>query len=402
MTNEEIAKKIPEYVRRVSDRLYSAGEEAYIVGGSLRDIMLGTEPHDFDLASSAKPERVMEIFSDMRVIATGLQHGTVTVISEGHPLEITTFRIDGSYTDSRHPDSVSFTSRIEDDLSRRDFTVNAMAFSEHRGLVDPFFGRDDLKAAKIRAVGEPERRFSEDALRIMRAFRFSAQLGFSIDEATLEGAARCRRGLLSIARERISAELIKLLTSDSPEGALRTMRDREILSEILSGYVPEDRVLSLICDMPKTDFARLGIFLCSAEEGQAREILRSLRCSNKQITGGLAVRRGAFTSIETKADARRFIASCGAYFEEAARASVLMGSSPRAALAWVRENNSACTLSELEIGGRDLAKLGIGGKEIGRILDRLLERVIEDPELNRRELLIELAEKMKEEKGNLI
>ena len=181
MREAEIEKYIPEYVGEIFARFSRFGEEAYIVGGSLRDALLGITPNDFDIATSATPEKTIELFSDKRVIETGLKHGTVTVIFDGEPVEITTFRVDGGYTDSRRPDSVSFTRSIEDDLSRRDFTVNAMAFNDERGIVDVFGGRDDLKARVIRAVREPELRFSEDALRIMRAFRFSAQLGYSAE-----------------------------------------------------------------------------------------------------------------------------------------------------------------------------------------------------------------------------
>ena len=177
--------KIPEYAESVLERLEQNGEEAYIVGGSLRDSLLGKAASDYDVATSALPERTLEIFSDYRVIATGLKHGTVTVMSDGKPIEVTTFRVDGGYSDSRHPDSVSFTRSIEEDVSRRDFTVNAMAYSQRRGLVDLFGGRDDLAKGIIRAVGDPERRFDEDALRIMRAFRFSAQLDFEIEEKSL-------------------------------------------------------------------------------------------------------------------------------------------------------------------------------------------------------------------------
>lgn len=398
ITEKEIAAKIPEYVRAVMERIHEAGEESYVVGGSLRDIILGIAPHDFDLATSARPDVTAEIFKDMRVIATGIKHGTVTVISEGEPIEITTFRVDGSYTDSRHPDKVSFTSRIEEDLSRRDFTVNAMAFSPRKGLVDPFGGRQDILRRTIRAVGDPETRFGEDALRIMRAFRFSAQLDFSIDGETLLGAEVCRRGLDNIARERIAAELTRLLTSNDPAPSLCLMTDSGILQQILGGYTADRKLLRLLKEMPQSDIARLGLFLCSTDADGAREILRSLKCSNKQTVGALAVRRGAYESIESPADARRFIAGMGIYAEEAVRASVLLGNSPEDAVAWVRGNNAPCSLSELALSGRDLMSMGIGGKDIGRILEELLERVIDDPRLNDRDTLLELAKNIKEEK----
>ena len=168
----------PEYLKKIINRIELSGHEAFIVGGALRDAMLGREVNDYDVTTSALPFEIAEIFSDLHVIETGLKHGTVTVVADGHPVEITTYRVDGDYKDSRHPDGVRFTKRIEDDLARRDFTVNAMAYNDRRGLVDLFFGKSDLENKIIRAVGDPVRRFDEDALRIMRAFRFSSKLCF--------------------------------------------------------------------------------------------------------------------------------------------------------------------------------------------------------------------------------
>ena len=220
----------PSYADKIIRRLEAHGKSAYIVGGSVRDMLLGLTPHDYDITTDALPEQTAQIFVDMRVIATGIKHGTLTVISDGYPGEITTFRIDGSYSDSRHPDSVSFTADVTADLARRDFTVNAMAYSAERGLVDPFGGQRDLESKILRAVGEPKMRFREDALRIMRAFRFCAQLGFDVDPRTLDACEQERMGLEHIARERIGAETIKLLTSRSPSKPLTLMRERGILT----------------------------------------------------------------------------------------------------------------------------------------------------------------------------
>ena len=396
MDKRIISSKRPSHILSLIARFESFSEEAYAVGGSLRDILLGIPPHDFDLATSALPERTLEIFSDMRVIETGIKHGTVTVITEGEPMEITTFRIDGSYTDSRHPDGVSFTRSIEEDLSRRDFTVNAMAFSPVRGLIDPFLGRNDLERRMIRAVGDPEKRFSEDALRIMRAFRFSAQLGFDIYRDTLLGASRTKNGLSCIARERIATELLKLLLSADPTGALLMMAEGDILPYAVGSYAPSERILNKLCKMPANDVSRLGFFLCEADPDEARDILRSLKYSNKQITGALAVARGACVTVGSEADARRFIANTGAYAEEAIEASVLMGSSEPSALQWVKSNRAPCTLSQLALTGRELISIGIEGKAVGKTLDRLLEAVIEDPSLNTKEELTALAEKLKD------
>ncbi len=386
-----IEDKIPTYIRDICRRFYEAGEDAYVVGGSLRDIMLGRTPNDFDLATSALPQKTAELFSDKRVIETGIKHGTVTVISEGYPVEITTFRIDGSYTDSRHPDGVRFTGRIEEDLSRRDFTVNAMAYNDHAGLVDPFGGRDDLDKKIIRAVGDSRRRFSEDALRIMRAFRFSAQLGFSVEEATLSGAVECKAGLGNIARERIAAEFLKLVTSDDGEAVIFLMAKFGILSYITGEYAPKADTVSLLCGMPKDAGARLGFFLSDTDETEAKEILHALKYSNALTTAAAAVVRGSRFAVTDPSDARRLIGNCGAYAENAAKASALRGISHPDAPMWVKGNTAPCKLSDLAISGRELMAMDIQGRDVGRILNLLLARVVETPELNEKQKLTELA-----------
>ena len=218
----------PATVADVLARLVAAGEEAYIVGGSLRDALLGLPAHDFDIATSALPEKTLSVFSDERVIETGLKHGTVTVILSGEPIEITTFRRDGDYTDGRHPDTVSFTDRITEDLSRRDFTVNAMAYHPDRGLVDPFGGQDDLASRTLRAVREPTLRFSEDALRILRAFRFAAQLGFKIEEETRNALRSEAYRLKNISRERISSEFCRLVAAKGAHSVLKMLESIEL------------------------------------------------------------------------------------------------------------------------------------------------------------------------------
>lgn len=214
MSSEIIKIDIPVKVKNVMERLESCGEQAFIVGGCVRDGLLGKIPADYDIATSAMPEKVLEVFSDYRVIETGIKHGTVTVMSDDVPLEITTFRCDGKYSDKRHPDSVSFVSSITEDLSRRDFTINAMAYNDNAGLVDPYGGRADINAAVIRCVGKPRIRFEEDALRIMRAVRFASVTGFEIEEETKRAVFECKELLRDVAAERIATELMKLLCGE--------------------------------------------------------------------------------------------------------------------------------------------------------------------------------------------
>lgn len=385
---------IPAHIQALLDRMDAAGEVGYLVGGCLRDSLLGLTPHDFDIATSARPERTVEIFSDYRVIPTGIKHGTVTVIAEDCPVEITTFRIDGTYTDSRHPDSIRFADRINEDLARRDFTVNAMAYHPTRGLVDLFGGKEDLNAKLIRAVGNPATRFSEDALRILRAFRFSAQLGFSIHPDTLSGAEQTREGLSHIAKERITTEWLRLVTSPSPSQPIRQMISLGILPYITGSYTPSERLLALLPHVPSNTDARLGLLFAETSEQELRHSLTALKCSNRQITGALAVRRGALLTVASPKDAGRFRAATGCYTSDAIAVSVLLGHSPKEATEWIRQSTAPCRVTDLALTGRDLSALGFAGKEIGEVLSRLLTQAMEDPSLNRREILLSLAKQM--------
>ena len=217
------------------DALHGAGHAAYVVGGCVRDSLLGLDPHDWDLCTSARPEQVMALFGEEKCIPTGLQHGTVTVKQGGRLYETTTFRTEGAYSDGRHPDAVCFVPDVREDLARRDFTINAMAYSAEEGLIDPFGGRDDLAAHLVRAVGEPERRFEEDALRILRLYRFAARFGFAIDPATGAAARVLGPHLDCVSAERIQEELLKLLAAPRPGSYL----EPAVLAVILPELEPE-------------------------------------------------------------------------------------------------------------------------------------------------------------------
>ena len=228
--------KLPKAVEIAINKLKGAGHEAYIVGGCVRDALRGEEPHDYDMTTSALPEETKAIFSEYRIIETGMKHGTVTALIDSEPLEITTFRVDGAYTDHRRPEEVTFTRSLREDVARRDFTVNAMAYSPDTGVMDFWGGREDLEKGVIRAVGEPDRRFNEDALRIMRAMRFASVLDFEIDGATSDSMIRNRGLLRNISAERINAELSKLLLGD---GCERILTDYAvILTEIIPELAP--------------------------------------------------------------------------------------------------------------------------------------------------------------------
>ena len=276
--------RMDEGAAELLDTLHRAGYAAYVVGGCVRDSLLGLTPHDWDLCTSALPQQVMELFGAQRCIPTGLQHGTVTVKQSGALYEITTFRTEGTYTDGRHPDEVHFVPDVREDLARRDFTINAMAYNEKEGLVDPFGGQADLQSGIVRAVGVPRQRFTEDALRILRLYRFAARFGFSIDPPTAQAAQELCAHLDCVSVERIEEELAKLLSAPAPAAYL----DKKILLVIL----PELSSEALAAAKPVVDACpagaenlpiRLAALLYSLGEDGIRRTLKRLRCSNALI-----------------------------------------------------------------------------------------------------------------------
>ena len=280
------------------DALHGAGHAAYAVGGCVRDSLLGLDPHDWDLCTSARPEQVMELFGEEKCIPTGLQHGTVTVKQGGRLYETTTFRTEGAYSDGRHPDAVCFVPDVREDLARRDFTINAMAYSAEEGLIDPFGGRDDLAAHLVRAVGEPERRFEEDALRILRLYRFAARFGFAIDPATGAAARALGPHLDCVSAERIQEELLKLLAAPRPGSYLEPAVLAVVLPELEPEKQPErfaelcrtiDRIEPTAENVP----TRLAALLCPLGEAGARKALRKLKCSNALTDEVTALEREA-------------------------------------------------------------------------------------------------------------
>ena len=284
------------------DALHGAGHAAYAVGGCVRDSLLGLAPHDWDLCTSARPEQVMALFGEEKCIPTGLQHGTVTVKQGGRLYETTTFRIEGAYSDGRHPDAVCFVPDVREDLARRDFTINAMAYSAEEGLIDPFGGRDDLAAHLVRAVGEPERRFEEDALRILRLYRFAARFGFAIDPATGAAARALGPHLDCVSAERIQEELLKLLAAPRPGSYLEPAVLAVVLPELEPEKQPErfaelcrtiDRIEPTAENVP----ARMAALLWPLGEAGARKALRKLKCSNALTDEVTALEREAGGSV---------------------------------------------------------------------------------------------------------
>ena len=390
-------EKIPAYVNAVLAALDAKGYRGYLVGGSLRDLLRGEMPHDYDMTTNATPEEMLEVFADFRVIPTGLRHGTLTVLSEGKPIEVTTHRRDGDYLDARHPENVFFTRELAEDLSRRDFTVNAMAWSAQTGLVDLFGGKEDLQAGVIRAVGAPEKRFSEDALRILRAFRFSAQLDFSIDPTTLSGAAACRAGLARISVERVLQELCKLLEAPFAARGLSALLQCACGEFVFGSLTPREEEVALLSRLPREAALRLALLLRHHEGEQARALCRRLHASNAfcdTVAGYIAVSKA--TLPRDAYEARHFACAHFHTLEGGLALRAATGEAVEEALSLCRavvREGSVVELRRLAVNGRELQEqLGVAPKETGRLLLLLQDAVFRDPTANKKAVLLKRAE----------
>lgn len=382
---------LPYPVRYALNALRRAGYQAYCVGGCVRDSLLGVEPNDFDLTTSALPEETLALFKREHTLTVGLKHGTITLIKHGMPIEITTFRIDGEYEDNRRPEEVTFTSHLEEDVLRRDFTVNALCWNEQEDVVDYVGGVDDLNARIIRCVGDPDTRFQEDALRILRALRFSSKLDFDIDEATAQAVLRSRELLNNIAVERIAAELCKLLAGKRAEQVLLQFRPvMEVIVPPLSALSEEDylcaaRRVSLVPPVPEM---RLAALMCDLPEQQLEETALRLKLSKKGRQFMLTLTRCAHESApRTRSGMRRLMQEVG---EEALCAVVELQNACALALSHLVIQQGDCvTLKQLAVNGQDLFLLGLPRKKTGDMLNRLLDQVIEGALPNRKEALLD-------------
>ena len=399
--------------------LENAGYEAYIVGGCVRDALLGRAPEDWDITTNALPEQMKAIFPV--TVDTGIQHGTLTVlvppdeIENGiRSFEVTTFRIDGEYTDHRHPSSVSFTSSLEEDLARRDFTMNAMAYHMDRGIIDPYFGQRDMGSHIVRAVGKAEDRFREDALRMMRGIRFSAQLDFTLDEEAIRGIQKLRETLLDVSKERIAVELWKLLASGHPEKVALFFHYG--LAPFITEDFPEIQkrgIPDLLPDAAKEKWIRFGLFLRGVP-ALSRKILRELKLDRDTMDkASRFARLFSEEEVESPYGLRKRVAECGIdmtfAFYEAKRALLLRKENGKEEqdqscieerLRWlsaIKEKGDCVSLSDMAVCGKDLIALGIApGKELGVLLHALFERVLEFPEENEKgKLLRYLKEEMR-------
>lgn len=388
--------EIPEAVGEILEKLRRRGYEAFAVGGCVRDTILGREPGDWDITTSALPAQIKEIFP--RTIDTGIQHGTVTVMKYHTGYEVTTYRIDGEYKDGRHPSSVQFTASLKEDLRRRDFTVNAMAYSHETGLVDEFGGLDDLQAGIIRCVGNPMDRFREDALRILRAIRFSAQLGFRIEEETRKAITIIAPNLAKVSKERIQAELTKLLLSDEPG------KIEEVYETGISPYVSPAfcrvcrRDINISRRLPKTRHIRWAAFLKDEREEDAVRILKDLKLDNDTVSRVRTLNRWVHREIpEDKPGLRRVMSQMDDQdFDDLLVLKKCLDQPGIGLLARsaeeIRKEKDCFRLKDLAVSGNDLIEAGIKpGKPVGEALAGLLDYVMEHPEQNRKEKLLEIA-----------
>ena len=379
----------PENVIKIIEIMKKHGYRAYAVGGCVRDAIMGREPNDWDMTTDASPEKMIEIFTleGVRTIPTGLKHGTVTILLDGETYEMTTFRIDGSYTDSRHPDEVTFTQNIEDDLARRDFTVNAMAACGEE-IIDVFGGIADINNKIIRAVGDPERRFTEDSLRILRAVRFAATLGFKIEENTKSAAAKLAFGLQKVSIERKIVELKKMLASNGADEGIKLLFELGLEKYIHTDMKKPQRSLLELPEIFETRMAALFF------ENESVPDLSSLKLSRAEAQGIKKLcDKKAFCAEITEKNARRMIFEYG---ELACDAAMLHKCPELAALIENEAKNSPyVAIADLKVGGNDLIAEGIEPKSIGGIMSYLLDRVIDEPALNERETLISLAKRFR-------
>lgn len=394
---------LPEQVKWIIRQLNSAGFEAFAVGGCVRDMLLHKEPMDWDITTNAKPEQVKQVFK--KTVDTGIEHGTVTIIKNGKGYEVTTYRVDGEYEDSRHPKEVTFTTDIKDDLCRRDFTINAMAYNEQQGFVDCFGGIEDLQAQIIRCVGDPYERFTEDALRILRALRFSSQLEFEIEENTYKAAADLSPRLAYVSVERIAVELIKLLTGKCPE-KIKDVFAMGIMKPFYSEKEDSDELMLKCLKTTKpVRYQRLAALFIGQEDAVAKRVLKSLKLDNDTIKIVSILTRHSTEKIsDDSLYLRRMLNRYGEallkeilYFSKAVYEAsgddrgIEICLSAEKVIRDIIEKGQCTSLKDLAVNGKDLIDAGVEpGKDVGNVLDKLMERVLIDPSLNEKQKLLSL------------
>ncbi len=397
--------EIPIQVKDIIKTLEDAGFEAFIVGGCVRDYLLGKTPKDWDITTSALPNETKKLFS--HTYDTGIQHGTITVVIDKNNYEVTTYRIDGSYSDFRHPTEVIFTKKIDEDLSRRDFTMNAVAYSESVGFCDPFFGREDIKRKIIRGVGDPDKRFNEDALRMLRGLRFSAQLNFEIEEETFNSIKKNSELIKNISVERIREEFTKLLLSQNPEKIVELNE-----TGLLKGFLPVicdkvyegGKIVNTLKALSKNGAESISLFCCALffefDEKECLSLMKALKFDTKTVRETAILVKYFKTEIpvlpyeirKTLYEVGEDIISKLFEFKEAFyfdnREELVKIDIAKKELAGILKRGDCFSLKKLEINGNDLKNMAdLSGKQIGEVLMMCLEEVLKNPLLNRKEEL---------------
>lgn len=408
--------ELPGNVRFILHMLREAGHEAYVVGGCVRDSIMGRKPHDWDICTSAKPEQVIEIFNHYKVIPTGLKHGTVTIMKNDKPYEITTYRVDGEYDDARHPKDVTFTTSLEEDLSRRDFTMNALAYNNNNDLVDLFGGVNDIKNGIVRCVGNPRERFSEDALRIMRALRFATRFGFKIEENTF-AAMKEKKSLLSkISAERINSELTQIIMCEAEDVARILYKAEDILFELFPALRENDgSYINNILHSNKIKSVRLALLFDFPEE-QLKDILTNLRYDNETISSVLNTRKYGQQILKYDSDkytieyflkrimhdigyedTQKALFYCIAYSRAKSneKQELLFTNMLYVAMV-INDRNECYRLSQLAINGNDIKHFGYKGQQIGTVLNYLLDMVMKGVLENNKPTLLKRVEELGE------
>lgn len=408
--------ELPGNVRFILHMLREAGHEAYVVGGCVRDSIMGRKPHDWDICTSAKPEQVIEIFNHYKVIPTGLKHGTVTIMKNDKPYEITTYRVDGEYDDARHPKDVTFTTSLEEDLSRRDFTMNALAYNNNNDLVDLFGGVNDIKNGIVCCVGNPRERFSEDALRIMRALRFATRFGFKIEENTF-AAMKEKKSLLSkISAERINSELTQIIMCEAEDVARILYKAEDILFELFPALRENDgSYINNILHSNKIKSVRLALLFDFPEE-QLKDILTNLRYDNETISSVLNTRKYGQQILKYDSDkytieyflkrimhdigyedTQKALFYCIAYSRAKSneKQELLFTNMLYVAMV-INDRNECYKLSQLAINGNDIKHFGYKGQQIGTVLNYLLDMVMKGVLENNKPTLLKRVEELGE------
>lgn len=398
--------RLPDSVREIIERLNASGHRADIVGGCTRDFLLGKIPYDYDITTDATPDEMYEIFKNYKTVDTGIRHGTLTVIIDSEPYEVTTYRLDGEYNDHRHPDSVIFTELLSEDLSRRDFTMNAICYNDRDGFTDLFFGTEDIKKRIIRTVGEPERRFEEDALRILRGIRFAATLDFTIEANTAKALRSKAELLLAVSPERVCAEWKKLIGGSAAHRVISEYNDviAVVIPELSNASFPDAEAFY----SQSANLRELALFYLIHKERAAQAYdtaARRLRYDNKSRKYGCTVLENlTICDMHTDIGLKTLLMRIGCeYADGVVRLAAMLSLCKKSAILRLEylSKESVWQLSELALNGKDLISLGIRGEEVGRILNELLSMVVRDSCANEKKELLSIAEQLKGEKNGV-